>query len=215
MRPRGYSVFWTLLLIALINEYSFLFYSIFFQIVIRVAATVSCYREETCSRLHYRHRVRGSLLPGAHCLRYCLRAVRQSQPRQRQLHRPQPARLTKTPTRGHQCKIQFNQEQGSEERWYGLGWKLIIVLFLIGVLNSNDLEKCILHFNLIMCFLAHSRVPNVPSSPPSWPSAALCGRANGKQPYGCGKMTRVYDHVFKTVHMTRYKFAYFTLLLLT
>ena len=48
-------------------------------------------------------------------------------------------------------------------------------------------------------------------SPPSWPSAALCGRANGKQPYGCGKVTRAYDYVFKTVHMARYKFAYFTL----
>ena len=46
-------------------------------------------------------------------------------------------------------------------------------------------------------------------SPPSWPSAALCGRANGKQPYGCGKVTRAYDYIFKTVHMARYKFVYF------
>ena len=47
-------------------------------------------------------------------------------------------------------------------------------------------------------------------SPPSWPSAALCSRANGKQPYGCGNVTRAYDYVFKTVHIACYKFAYFT-----
>ena len=39
------------------------------------------------------------------------------------------------------------------------------------------------------------------SSPSWWLSAALCGRANEKQPYRCGNVTRAYDTVFKTVHM--------------
>jgi hypothetical protein len=44
---------------------------------------------------------------------------------------------------------------------------------------------------------------------PGTPVHTLCGRVNGKQPYGCGKVTRAYHYVFKTVHMAHYKFAYF------